>query len=88
VSPYDILLPKDQEGLKMMYIMVNERLNNIWLEYTYYVDSLPLLPRTTLIFPILFSELDFYETLLERIRKKIPKDIVDEINNEFPLFDW
>ena len=88
MNPYDIKLPKTEDGLRMFYILVNNRLNDIWLEYTTFVESLSNIPHTTLIFPILFSELDFYEILLERTRKRLPDQVVREITDELFFSDW
>ena len=88
MSPHEVKLPDNSQDLITFYIIVNHRLNNVWLEYTNYVESLTILPKTLLIFPIIFSELDFYEVLLERIKQKLPKETVREIHDEFFFQDW
>ena len=88
MSPHEVKLPDNLQDLITFYIIVNHRLNNVWLEYTNYVESLTILPKTLLIFPIIFSELDFYEVLLERIKQKLPKETVREIHDEFFFQDW
>ena len=88
MNPKEIKLPDTLEGLKTFYILINHRLNNIWQEYTAYAEALTISPQTTLIFPILFSELDFYEVLLERVKQKLPKEVLTEINHEFFFQDW
>ena len=88
MNPHEVKLPDNSQDLITFYIIVNHRLNNVWLEYTNYVESLTILPKTLLIFPIIFSELDFYEVLLERIKQKLPKETVREIHDEFFFQDW
>lgn len=88
MNPHEVKLPDNSQDLITFYIIVNHRLNNVWLEYTNYVESLTMLPKTLLIFPIIFSELDFYEVLLERIKQKLPKETVREIHDEFFFQDW
>ena len=88
MNPQDVILPDTQEGLRYFYILVNHRLKNIWLEYTNYAEAITNIPQTTLIFPILFSELDFYEVLLQRIKQQLPKETVAEIDDDFFFSDW
>ena len=88
MNPHEVKLPDNSQDLITFYIIVNHRLNNVWLEYTNYVESLTILPKTLLIFPIIFSELDFYEVLLERIKQKLPKETVRDIHDEFFFQDW
>ena len=88
MSPHEIKLPNKIEDLITFYMIVNHRLNNVWLEYTSFVESLNILPKTLLIFPIIFAELDFYEVLLERIKQKLPEEAVREIHDEFFFSDW
>ena len=88
MNPHDIKLPQNQRDLIMFYVIINDRLNNVWLEYTRFVEGMSLPPKTNLIFPIIFSELDFYEVLLERIKERLPEEIIEEIHNEFFFSDW
>lgn len=88
MNPQEVILPDTEDGLKYFYILINNRLNNIWLEYTTFAENTYSIPQTTLIFPILFSELDFYEVLLERVKRKLPKEIIREISDEFYFSDW
>ena len=88
MNPREVILPDTEDGLKYFYILINHRLNNLWLEYTSFAENATSIPQTTLIFPILFSELDFYEVLLERVRQRLPEKIIREIDNEFHFSDW
>ena len=88
MNPFDIILPSSIPGLKLMYIFVNKRLDKVWREYSNYVESLYCLPQTTLIFPILFSELDFYESLLNRIIRILPEEDLHELQNAYYFSDW
>jgi hypothetical protein len=80
VNPYDILLPTDIYELAQYHIMITARLDRIWTEYAGFAMNKRFLPQTDLIFPILFSELDFYEVLLARVRVHLPEEILRELN--------
>ena len=88
MTPHDVKLPDCQKDLMMFYIIINRRLNNVWLEYTTFAEASTFVPKTTLIFPIIFSELDYYEVLLERIKQRLPEEIIKDIHNEFFFSDW
>lgn len=79
MNAYDIILPKGLKDLAELHIMITTRLNRIWTEYTDYCLNLNFLPRTNLIFPILFAELDFYESLLGRVRAHLPEDVLRDL---------
>lgn len=85
MNAYDIILPKDVYRLAQIHIMIIKKLDGIWAEYTEFCMGLNYLPNTTLIFPILFSELDFYETLLGRVRAHLPEEILRELHYEEQL---
>ena len=88
MNPYDIKLPKDVGALRFLYILINERLNILWLNYTTYVHNIKSPARASLVFPILFNEIDCLEIVLSRIRISLPKDIVEELNEEYYYSDW
>ena len=88
MNPHDVTLPEDKNDLKAFYIIINRRLNKVWLEYTTYVESCTAPPKTILIFPIIFSELDFYEALLERIKRNLSNEDLEDIHSEFFFSDW
>ena len=88
MTPHDVKLPDCQKDLMIFYIIINRRLNNVWLEYTKFAEASTFVPKTILIFPIIFSELDFYEVLLERIKQRLPEEIIKDIHNEFFFSDW
>ena len=80
VNPYDILLPTDIYELAQYHIMITARLDRIWADYAEFAMNIRFLPQTNLIFPILFSQLDFYEVLLGRVRVHLPEEILRELN--------
>lgn len=82
MNAYDVILPKEINELIQFYAMIMIKLNRIWAEYTDYCVDLNLLPKTSLIFPILFAELDFYETLLARVRVHLPEEIIRDLEYE------
>ena len=88
MSPFDITLPADLSQMIKMYILVNKIINNIWIEYTCYCEGITRLPKTNLIFPIIFHELDFYETLLARISTHLPEDVLRELRHEEDPWHW
>jgi len=88
MNPDDVILPGKEKDLKTFYIIINRRVNKVWIEYTTYVEKCSSPPKTTLIFPIIFSELDFYESLLERIKSCLSDEVLEDIHNEFFFSDW
>ena len=87
MNPMDIPIPSDTRGASALYLLVNRRLNSLWMEYTCYVERNGSKVKTQMIFPILFGELDFYEVLLARIAGKLPPEIVRELQYE-DTSDW
>ena len=67
--------------------MLNERINDIWKEQVIYTD-LKYVPETTKIFAIIFSEMDFYETLLTRIRIHLSEEDMLELRKHDAFWDW
>ena len=63
MKPSEVILPENSHDLVRLYILINEKINDIWKEYVVYTD-LKYVPATTKIVAIIFSEMDFYETLL------------------------
>ena len=88
MSPYNIKLPEKLNHLIMMYLVVSKIISSIWTEYTCYCEGINSIPQTTLIFPIIFNELDFYESLLARISSHIPEDILNELKHEEDFWHW
>jgi hypothetical protein len=88
MDAFDIKLPTNLNHLIMMYVLVSKIINNIWREYTCYCEETINVPQTFLIFPIIFSELDFYETLLGRISSHLPEDVLRELRNEEDIWHW
>jgi len=88
LNPYDIKLPAELGHLKAMYIIVSKIINNIWVEYTCYCEGINSIPQTALIFPIIFNELDFYESLLVRISCHLPENVLNELKHEENFWHW
>ena len=89
MNPEDVVLPEDVEALACLYILINDRLNNIWYEYSFYVETCRRVNfKTSLVFPIIFSEMDFYEKVLQRIRNRIPCHILEEIEDDYYFSNW
>lgn len=88
MTPYDIEIPKDQEALARFYIAINSKINEIWMEYTRYCEGIVNMPKCSLIFPIIFNEIDFYETLLSRIRVHLTDESLRDIRHEEDFSNW
>lgn len=80
MKPEDFPLPDDIETLILLYMWAEERVASVWREYTDYINSSPRLPKTSLIFPIIFCELDFYDVIIARVSARIPSDVLRELN--------
>ena len=83
----DVTLPKDHQDLVRLYIYVNGKINEIWKEYVVYTN-LKYIPETTKIFAIIFCEMDFYESLLARIRVHLDEDDMMEMRRHDAIWDW
>jgi hypothetical protein len=87
ITKYDFI-PKDFEGLKMFVKMIEKRLTNLWMEYTEFASKIRVMSPTSLIYPILFGEIDFYEELLSTIRTSLPEHLLKELEYESLLSNW
>jgi len=83
----DIVLPKSNEDLVKLYILINSKINEIWKEYVLYTN-LKYVPATTRIFAIIFCEMDFYETILGRIKVHLSEDDMIELRRHDALWHW
>lgn len=81
-------IPNDFEGVKMLVKMIEKRLTHLWMEYTEFANSIKVLSPTSLIYPILFGEIDFYEEILAVIRSQLPEELLKEIDYESFLSNW
>ena len=81
-------IPNDFEGVKMFVKMIEKRLTHLWMEYTEFANSIKVLSPTSLIYPILFGEIDFYEEILAVIRSQLPEELLKEIDYESFLSNW
>ena len=88
MDPFDLELPKDIAALATLYRIINRRVNKIWIEYTSYIENLPNYPQASLIFPIIFSELEFCEVILTRIASILPSYVVRELREDEYFSDW
>ena len=81
-------IPNDFEGVKMFVKMIEKRLTHLWMEYTEFANSIKVLSPASLIYPILFGEIDFYEEILAVIRSRLPEELLKEIDYESFLSNW
>ncbi len=81
-------IPNDFEGVKMFVKMIEKRLTHLWMEYTEFANSIKVLSPASLIYPILFGEIDFYEEVLAVIRARLPEELLKEIDYESFLSNW
>lgn len=85
---YRDLIPKDFEVLKLFVKMIERRLTNLWLEYTDFVNNSNIRVKTSLIYPILFGEIELYEGVLSAIRAQVPEHLLKELDYESLLPTW
>ena len=83
----DVILPQDSTDLIRLYLFINEKINEIWKEYVIHTD-LKYIPATSKIFAIIFSEMDFYESLLARIRVHLSEEDILELRKHDAFWDW
>ena len=87
MKPADVKLPKDPQDMVKLYIFVNSKINDIWAEYVIYTD-LKYIPATGKIFAIIFCEMDFYESILSRIRVHLSEEDILELRQHDALWNW
>jgi len=80
VDPHSIVLPKKQEDLVFLYRFFDQKTDDIWKEYVLYCDSYITYPNATLIFPIIFTEIYFYEEMMTRIRVHLSEESLRNID--------
>ena len=83
----DVVLPTDKNDLTRLYVYINQRINEIWKEYVIYTN-MKYIAATTKIFAIIFCEMDFYESLLARIRVHLSEDDMIEMRKHDAIWDW
>jgi len=83
----DVKLPTEKQDLIRLYIYVNQRINEIWKEYVVHTN-LKYVSATTKIFAIIFCEMDFYESVLARIRVHLSEDDMQEMRKHDAIWDW
>ena len=70
VCPHTLPLPKAEEDLAIMCLWIDKYLDDLWSSYITYCEFV-LKPESTKIFAIIFAEMDFFETIKERVIEKI-----------------
>ena len=83
----DVILPTNKDDLIRLYILINQKINEIWREYVVHT-GMKYISSTTLIFAIIFSEMDFYECLLARIRVHLSDEDMMEMRKHDAIWDW
>ena len=83
----DVVLPKSNEDLVKLYILINSKINEIWKEYVVHTN-MKYVAETAKIFAIIFCEMDFYESLLARIRVHLDEDDMMEMRKHDAIWDW
>ena len=87
MNAIDLKLPKSNEDKIKLYILTNNKINEIWKEYVLYTN-LKYIPATTKIFAIIFCEMDFYESILARIRVHLSESDITELKKHDVIWDW
>lgn len=83
----DVNLPENKHDLIKLYIFINQKINEIWKEYVIHTN-LKYVSGTAKIFAIIFCEMDFYESLLARIRVHLDEDDMIEMRKHDAIWDW
>ena len=83
----DVLLPDEKSDLIKLYILINHKINEIWKEYVIHTN-LKYISGTTKIFAIIFCEMDFYESLLAKIRVQLSDEDMVEMRRHDAIWDW
>jgi len=83
----EVKLPINNADLVKLYILINQKINEIWKEYVIYTE-LKYIPATTKIFAIIFCEMDFYESLLARIRVHLSEEDMQQMRKHDAIWDW
>ena len=86
MNSLDVELPKNQQDLVKLYLLINNKINQIWKEYVLYTN-LKYISATTKIFAIIFCEMDFYESILARIRVHLTEDDLQELRKHDALWN-
>ena len=68
--PCTLPLPESDEEIIMMCFRVDQHLDDLWSDYLVYCGLVPK-PEAIKIFSIIFAEMDFFETIKERLIEKI-----------------
>ena len=85
MNEHDVELPKTKQDLVKLYLLINNKINEVWKEYVCYTN-LKYVPETTRIFAIIFCEMDFYESILARIRVHLDEDDLMELRKHDALW--
>lgn len=85
MNEHDVELPKTKQDLVRLYLLINNKINEVWKEYVLYTN-LKYVPETTRIFAIIFCEMDFYESILARIRVHLDEDDLIELRKHDALW--
>ena len=83
----DVNLPTNKDDLVKLYIFINQKINEIWKEYVVHTN-MKYISATTKIFAIIFCEMDFYESLLARIRVHLSDEDIVEMRKHDAIWDW
>lgn len=83
----DVVLPTNKNDLTKLYVHINQKINEIWKEYVVHTN-MKYVAATTKIFAIIFCEMDFYESLLARIRVHLDEDDMMEMRRHDAIWDW
>lgn len=87
MNPQDLILPSDINDKVKLYIFVNNKINQIWKEYVIHTN-MKYISATTKIFAIIFSEMDFYECVLARLRVHFSDEDMMEMRKHDAIWDW
>ena len=87
MNPEDVSLHHSVEDKMKLYIFINNKINQIWKEYVIHTN-MKHIAATTRIFAIIFSEMDFYESVLGRLRVHLSDEHIMEMRKHDVIWDW
>ncbi len=83
----EIKLPKTEDELIQFYLYLSMRLREIWEEYVSYAEA-TIGPTDSGIFMILFCEMDFFESLRQRVVEKLSPELIVRLRGTHDYSGW
>lgn len=82
-----VTLPRTKERLVGCYLYLSMQLRSLWVEYVTYTEERHG-PTDPEIFKVIFSEMDFFEGLRQRVASRLPPELVQSLKNVDDYSGW